>query len=400
MKKVFELKGYLQQYAWGGTHFIPNLLGFDVDNHPYAEYWLGAHSNAPAIVRTVKGDIPLDELIASRPKEFLGERVAEQFGRLPYLFKILDVYEMLSIQVHPTKSEAVKGFIRENELNIPVSAPQRNYKDDNHKPEIMVALGEFWLLHGFLPKQELMEVLQSTAEFNNLIPVFEKHGYKGLYRYVMELPADASDAILKPIANRVLPLFHAHKLSKVSPDYWAAKAFANFGVEGPLDKGIFSIYFFNIVKVEKGEAVFQDAGIPHAYLEGQNIELMANSDNVLRGGLTLKHVDVAELLDHVIFEETVPEILTGVKDQDGKIKTYKSPAPDFELSCIHLDGKQRVSLQSKSLEIFFVLSGKALVSQGDTSLISKKGEAFLVMASADITISSLHGATIYRATIP
>jgi mannose-6-phosphate isomerase len=330
----------------------------------------------------------------------LGSKVWEEFGRLPYLFKVLDVHDMLSIQVHPSKKEAEKGFQRENEKGIPLTAANRNYKDDNHKPEIMVALGDFWLLHGFLPKNDLMAVLNAAPEFQELVPIFEQQGYRGLYQYVMELDAARSDRILKPLAKRILPHFNEGKLAKSSPDYWAAKAISSAARGKPLDRGIFSIYFFNVVVLKKGEAVFQDAGVPHAYLEGQNMELMANSDNVLRGGLTPKHVDVPELLKHVVFEETRPEVLTGIVQEDNIERIYRCPAPDFQLSAIQLKLGQRFFSSSRTSEVFMVIGGKGEVTEGETVLTFDKGDAFVIFANSDFSIHAQKDTVIFRASTP
>ena len=400
MEKVFGLKGRVQHYAWGGQTFIPGLLGIGSDHGPYAEYWLGAHVNAPALVETEEGEIHLDAFLKSNAQVFLGEETYEMFGRLPFLFKVLDVDQMLSIQVHPSKIEAEKGFKKENELGIPLTAPNRNYKDDNHKPEIMVALGEFWLLHGFLPKEDLLEVLQKNPEFKALTALFLKDGYKGLYRYVMELPFAESDKILRPLVNRLLPLYSENKLLKSTPEYWAAKAVSKADITVHLDKGIFSIYFFNILKVNKGEAVFQEAGVPHAYLEGQTMELMANSDNVLRGGLTPKHIDVPELLKHVVFEETKPEVLYGKMDKKGVERQYKSPAPDFELSEVSIHQDNSYGGRSNSVEIYILMDGQAEVTEINSSLVLKKGESFLVLAGAEFQISTSSHAVLYKATTP
>lgn len=400
MRKVFRLKGQIQHYAWGGQEFIPKLLGIVAGDKPYAEYWLGAHENAPSLVETDEGDIPLNTFLNTNSKELLGSKVDQSFGRLPYLFKVLDVEQMLSIQVHPSKSEAEKGFKKENELGIALTASHRNYKDDNHKPEIMVALGEFWLLHGFLPEEDLMGVLRKNKEFSNLIAVFLEGGYKSLYQYVMELPIEESDAILLPLINRILPLYKENKLAKSSPEYWAAKAVVEENKKTHFDKGIFSIYFFNILKVNKGDAVFQDAGVPHAYLEGQNMELMANSDNVLRGGLTPKHVDVAELLKHVIFNETRPRILKGQLDNKGSERIYKSPAPDFELSEITLTNSDTYMNTSRSVEIFILMEGEAQLIDQMKTLGLKKGDCFIAVDGAEIEISTTKNALFYKAGTP
>ena len=356
--------------------------------------------NAPSILKTSDGNKPLDDYLNSNLTELLGSEIAEKFGRLPFLFKILDVNDMLSIQVHPTKKEAEKGFKYENEKGIPLNARHRNYKDDNHKPEIMLALSEFWLLHGFLPKEKLTQVLKSTPEFVQLLPIFEEKGYFDLYKQMMEQSKEESNRLLQPLVNRILPLYKAGKLHKSNPDYWAAKAVDTSEDKTTLDKGIYSIYFFNIVKVNKGEAVFQDAGIPHAYLEGQNMELMANSDNVLRGGLTPKHVDVPELLKHVLFEETTPNIMLGVLQEDGIERIYKSPASDFELSQIAISSLDKYQSIAKTAQILIVIEGGVEVTEGNTSLILDKGQSAFLSAGSDYNFSTADSAILYKATAP
>ena len=399
MSKIFKLKGNIQNYAWGGTHYIPELLDVN-QGKKCAEYWLGAHVNAPSILETSDGDQPLDTYLQNNLEGGLGDSIADKFGRLPFLFKVLDVNDMLSIQVHPAKSEAEKGFNFENKKGIPLNAPNRNYKDDNHKPEIMVALSEFWLLHGFFSKSKLTQVLKSIPEFKGLYAIFEQEGYFGLYKKVMEQSAEESDHILRPLVDRILPLYQSRKLHKSNPDYWAAKAVDSSEDKSVLDKGIYSIYFFNIVEVTKGHAIFQDAGIPHAYLEGQNMELMANSDNVLRGGLTPKHVDVPELLKHVTFEETIPNIMAGELQEDGLERIYKSPAVDFELSRIELLKDSRYASISKTAEILFVIEGEMEILEGSKSLYFHKGEAAFISASAQYEIVTDSSVTIYKATAP
>ncbi|HRI22517.1 MAG TPA: mannose-6-phosphate isomerase, class I, partial [Panacibacter sp.] len=175
--KIFKLKGKVMHYAWGGAHFIPQWMGVENSKHqPYAEYWMGVHPLAPSLLLTDEKAFSLRDNINENPIRFLGERVYKQFGELPYLFKVQDVKEMLSIQVHPSKTEAEKGFAAEEAAGIPANAPNRNYKDKNHKPEVLVALSEFWLLHGFLEKGLMKKTLQSVPEFETLFPVFETQG--------------------------------------------------------------------------------------------------------------------------------------------------------------------------------------------------------------------------------
>ena len=176
---LYLLHGKVQHYSWGGFEFIPRLLG-TVNNgqKPFAEYWLGAHPNFPGVVTAHNNELPLNEFIQQRRSEILGDEVVRQFGSLPFLLKVMDIRRMVSIQVHPSKASAKIGFARENEKGIPVTAAHRNYKDDNHKPELMVALSDFWLLHGFKPAPQLLETLTAIPEFSFLEEEFEKGGYK------------------------------------------------------------------------------------------------------------------------------------------------------------------------------------------------------------------------------
>ena len=400
MPKLFALKGKIQNYAWGGTQYIPNLLGVKNSNNKCAEYWLGAHVNAPSTITTKEGEVTLDAYLKSNPLESLGADIVKKFGRLPFLFKVLDVNDMLSIQVHPTKTEAEKGFKYENEQGIPLTAAHRNYKDDNHKPEIMVALSEFWLLHGFLPKKQLSNRLNETSEFHSLIPVFNEEGYYGLYKKVMEQSVDECNEMLMPLVDCIMPLYLSGKLDKSSPDFWAAKAVDASEDKKVLDKGIYSIYFFNIIRANKGEAIFQDAGIPHAYLEGQNMELMANSDNVLRGGLTPKHIDVPELLKHVAFEETIPNVMLGDLQDDGIERIYSTPAPDFELSKINMTKSDNYQSKAKTAQIIIVIDGEATIKEGTETLDLSKGECVFLESGSYYNISTSSSVVLYKATAP
>ncbi|WP_445747577.1 mannose-6-phosphate isomerase, class I [Polaribacter sp.] len=391
---VFKIKGVIQNYDWGGRDFIPNLLGVAKDGKS-AEYWMGAHDKAPSLITDTNKT--LNDLISEQPEVMLGSKVFEHFGKLPFLFKVLDVNDMLSIQVHPSKEEALKEFEKENRLGIPLSANHRNYKDDNHKPEIMVALGDFWLLHGFQSSSLLKRTLSNTKELIHLLPIFEDYGYQGLYQKVMEETPEQTNSTLQPLIDRVLPLYKANKLQKSSPDFWAARAHQTFSKNGIIDKGIYSIYFFNIVNAQYGEAVFQDAGVPHAYLEGQCIELMANSDNVLRGGLTPKHVDVPELMKHVKFVETIPKLLKGDLQSDGYERIYKTEIQDFELSKIDLNASSTFKTQSKTFEILLLIEGNIEINN---QIQLNKGEVVAISANYNYNIEAKEKATLYRAKSP
>ncbi len=392
-QRLFKIKGIVQHYSWGGYDFIPNLLGIDnKERKPFAEYWLGAHPNHPSWLGDNEN---LFDYIRANASDVLGKEVAGRFSTLSFLFKILDVRQMLSIQVHPGKQSAAIGFAAENEKGIPVTATHRNYKDENHKPELMVALSDFWLLHGFKKGSDLKKTLEAIPEFEFLLNIFKGKGYKGLYEEVMTMSQQKVNDILKPIVDRVIPLYGNNELRKDQEDFWAARAAIHFCKDDDYDRGIFSIYFFNLVHLKKGEGIFQPQGMLHAYLEGQNVEVMANSDNVLRAGLTDKHIDVAELMKHVVFTATLPDIINPVA---AAHKIFASPAEEFELHQYQLQEEETV--ETASAEIWFLLSGAATVEANGEKLVVKRGESFFVKPQTHTIIKPFGLAELFRVAVP
>ena len=389
----FSLKGVVQNYSWGGFEYLPSLLGITgEERRAFAEYWMGAHPNLPSIVE--EKNMPLNQLIDSDKNLYLGQ-AAQDFGSLPFLLKILDVRQMLSIQVHPDKASAIKGFEDEELQGIPVNAAHRNYKDRNHKPELMVALGDFYLLHGFKEKNTLKETLQRVPELQWLVPVFAGSDYRRLYETVMDLPQDKVNEILEPLIDRILPAYENQELSKSSADFWAARAFRDFCKNGQYDRGIFSIYLFNLVYLKKGEGIYQQAGLPHAYLEGQNVEVMANSDNVLRAGLTDKHIDIRELMKHVRFEETIPAIIHPWQAHT----VYTSPAKEFELHHYNLkEGSQE--FRSQSPEILLQMEGETEIIQGPKKLLLHPGRAVYIIPGISYHLATMAGSSLFRVVVP
>ncbi|HEY1214510.1 MAG TPA: hypothetical protein VGE93_12825, partial [Bryobacteraceae bacterium] len=242
--------------------------------------------------------------------------------------------------------------------------------------------------------------LGSVPELAFLVPLFEKKGYQALYRTVMEMPQSEVNGVLQPLLDRILPVYKEGELKKNQEHFWAARAALTYDQPGKVDRGIFSIYFFNLLNLHPGEAIFQDAGLPHAYLEGQNVEIMANSDNVLRGGLTPKHVDVPELLKHIRFEETHPRILPEDYGA-GRIAVFHTPAPDFELSKISLLKGELLTIRAHSAEIFIVMEGKTGVIEAEAEPFSRKaGEAFIAFHQAKFELNAQEDTVIYRAAVP
>lgn len=401
MPGIFRLKGTVKHYDWGGTDFIPSLLQADNnDKLPFAEYWMGVHAQDNCTIELPDHrKVLLKEFLKEHP-EYLGSDVQQHFGHLPYLFKVLDVHKMLSIQVHPEKSAAEKEFARENAEGIRLDSPRRNYKDDNHKPELMVALSDFWLLHGFKPPEELVYTLLNVVELRELLAVFNRSGYEGLYKYVMEMPQEEVNRILQPLIDNLSSLYKEEQPDEYDEDYWVAKAAASFPHNGKIDRGIFSIYLFNLVRLKKGEGIFQDAGVPHAYLDGQNVEIMASSDNVLRGGLTNKHIDVKELMKHVKCEPTHVSIISGEQINAAE-KLYATPAPDFRLTMFELKAGDSISFSPYTAEIILLTEGHAELSNANGSLKLEPGHpSAIVFPGKEIKLASHTGATVFRASVP
>lgn len=394
MKSIYKLQGIVQHYNWGGRRFIPDLLQtINAEGKPFAEYWLGAH---PSAASKLESGTDLQNFIQQHPTEVLGDAVAARFGNLPYLFKILDVAQMLSIQVHPSIESAVAGYEDEETRGISIKAPNRNYKDKNHKPEAMVALSDFWLLHGFKGEDALRTVLQSHNELAFLLPVFEAGGYEALYAEVMNMPQAEVNRVLAPVVERILSLYKEGKLRKDSEDFWAARAALHFCTNGEYDRGIFSIYLFNILHLKPNEGIYQPAGLPHAYLEGQNVEVMANSDNVLRAGLTDKHIEVPELMKHVKFEATHPVVIQA-KETGSQV--YATAAKEFEV--IRHSLHQTWQSNARSATVLFVTDGAADLHSGGEKMKLKKGEAAFVVADTIFSLSPLNGgATVFAASTP
>ena len=398
MNTAYKLQGIHRHYEWGGQSFIPKLMHIDnATSKPFAEYWMGAHPSAPSIVETPEGAVALDQMIAENTIQFLGAKTTDLFGSLPYLFKILDVEKMLSIQVHPSKENAEKGFNKEQIAGLPIDAPHRNYKDQNHKPEVMVALSDFWLLHGFMPAMALKERLTSLTPLHNLLPIFGMDDYAGLYSHFMRLDQPSADKILKPLLEIALDEVAAGKVDKAHPHWWANKYYGGIVPASNIDKGILSIYILNIVNVPKYHGVFQGAGLLHAYLEGQNIELMANSDNVLRGGLTPKHIDIEELLEHIKFEPTYPNMLYGDMKNSNEVQ-FPCPVPDFGLTKITLSQGESYTNETNSFEMFLVLQGEVHLDGIDL----KAGELAAVKAGSTYHIQSTGSETavIFKSFVP
>lgn len=394
LASAYRLRGVVQHYEWGGRSFLPDLLRVDnTEKQAFAEYWLGTHPKGTAKILINGQWENLAEVIMDQPKRWLGKAVTDRFGpELPFLLKILDVDRMLSIQLHPSKEKAQKGFAREEALGIPRLAGHRNYKDRNHKPEFMLAITDFWLLHGFRSPTAIEQTLNDVPGFFPLKAVLAIGGVSALYTYVMQLSQDAVDKLLQPLAK----FLEEHSpTDKEEPHYWAAQAFLDYSENGHYDRGIFSIYWLNLVHLTAGEGIYQGAGIPHAYLEGVNVELMSNSDNVLRGGLTPKHIDVPELLGNIVIDTVVPEPLSGPLTSKG-IKQFTVPVEDFAFAEISLAEGEELYFQVAGPSIYWIVEGEVSIGQERYSV----GESFFTPHYQLVVLRNEHDqpTRLFRAT--
>jgi mannose-6-phosphate isomerase len=416
IERFVKLEGTIQHYAWGGYDFLPQLLNIPNSDHkPFAEYWLGMHANAPATVKHPRMgyDLPLDDYIDILKDTYLSlikekENIPSLQKNVPYLLKLLDIRDMLSIQVHPCKEDSYIGFERENQAGIPLDAFNRSYKDNNHKPELMVALSDFWLLHGFRSPEKLIQIISTIPEFAFMLPLFKEGSYRKLYATLMEMEQEEVNRVLQPLLERIQAGYENDHFTKDDPNFWAARAAFTFNQPGKIDRGIFSIYLLNLVHLKKGEAIFQDAGVLHAYLEGQNIEIMANSDNVLRGGLTHKHIDVAELIRHVTFQATIPQLVSTRKDKATQEHIYETPATDFQLGFYTIREGEEMDIKTDTIDILLLLEGEAKMEEYsfygryryDLFEPSKPGDAYALINSRVYIKGIAPQTVIYRATMP
>ncbi len=377
---IYSLQGAIQRYSWGGYDYIGALLdepSLRQEGEPVAELWFGDHPKAPAIVEDRGRRRPLDRWLAAH-LDTLTREAREGFGeRLSFLLKILDVRLPLSIQVHPDKKQAEIGFAREEAAGIPREAPERLYKDDNHKPEMMVALSPFWLLHGFAEKGQIFERLAQYPALAEVAAIIETLPLDEAYQRIMRAQPETLAAWLLPILEAA-PIDDMHE-----PGYWIQYSSEAMKLSrDALDPGLMCFFLFNIVHLRSGEGLVQIARLPHAYLRGQNIELMAASDNVLRAGLTAKYVALEELLRIVEVNPVKPEILPG--QRQGNVTRYPAGIADFAMELIEIarGNEWRKSLEQAS--ILLCLEGEMTIRCADVRLRIAKGRAALVSAGTTV----------------
>jgi mannose-6-phosphate isomerase len=376
----FLLDNPVQNYAWGSRTAIAELLGRPLPAaEAEAELWIGAHPRAPSRICDPPGLGTLAAAIEADPVGLLGPDVCERFGNeLPFLLKVLAAAEPLSIQAHPNREQARRGWHRENDEGIPLDAPRRNYRDPNHKPELVCALSSFVALKGFRPPADIASGLAPVAgpelrlEVGRLDRERTSAALRALFTRLMTLEEEEREALIQRA------LAEADRRGRREPAWeWVTRLHARY----PGDIGVLAPLYLNLVTLAGEEALFLPAGELHTYLEGTAVEIMANSDNVLRGGLTPKHIDVPELLAVLTFEGRPPEVLHP--QAAGRSETvFRTPTEEFELGLLRVsrDGPH-VSPPGRGVEILLGLEGEAVLRATGRDLPLGRGSAVFVPAT-------------------
>ena len=370
-----KLINSVQNYAWGSKTALTDLYGIaNPDNLPMAELWMGAHPKSSSKIEDASGQVrSLRDVIDADKAALLGDKVANRFGELPFLFKVLCADQPLCIQVHPNKKASELGFAKENAAGIPLDAAERNYKDPNHKPELVFALTPFLAMNAFREFSEIISLLQPVAGAHNAIAHFLENpnaeALSELFASLLNMQGEEKShalAVLKAALNSQQgePWDTIRVISASYPD----------------DSGLFSPLLLNVVKLNPGEAMFLFAETPHAYLNGVALEVMANSDNVLRAGLTPKYIDIPELVANVKFvAKPAAELLTQPV-KNGAELDFPIPVDDFAFS-LHDLSADETAIAQESAAILFCVEGEATLHKDSERLVLKPGESAFVAAN-------------------
>lgn len=379
----FKIFPALQNYAWGGETYISDFLGTTKRKEKIAEAWYGDHPLGSAVIEG--STFTLAEWIKANPAS-LGKASIDTYGsHLPFLLKILDVKDMLSIQLHPTKEAAEIGYKIENENGVSLSAPDRNYKDQNHKPEILFALSDFWMLQGFAPLEEI------KTRFKKVLPDWKlehNEDWESLFNKIFNLNPSEGIIAIKSLQSNLRNL---NTQNKNHIYHWLAKAIDTFPPENDkIDIGFIVMLLLHVQYLKPGQVGYQAPGVLHAYLEGQNIELMANSDNVLRGGLTQKHIDKIELKKHVDFSQAGQCLVPAIYLMEDEA-AFTPPVNDFMLK--HFCVKQNVvkELQFETASILLIRSGKLRLNEKEYN----QGESIFIPAYQKVDVHTVSGNAEY-----
>lgn len=403
------LRGAIRTYAWGSRTAIAEFTGRPVPAaHPEAELWFGAHPGDPAWLETENGKASLLHALTTDPEGQLGSAVRARFGEaLPFLVKVLAADEPLSLQAHPSAEQAAEGYRREERLGIPVTSPVRNYRDTSHKPELLVALQPFEALAGFRPAARTIDLLRALAvsDLDPFIDLLDDQsdadGLRALFTTWITAPQPDIDVLVPAVLDGAI-----NYVTSGATEFAAeARTVLELGERYPGDAGVLAALLLNRISLSPGEAIFLPAGNLHTYLRGVALEIMANSDNVLRGGLTPKHVDVPELLRVLDFTPTTEAQLRPPMHRDGLSLVYDTPADEFAACVLTLDGDHlghEVDAPSRhdGPQILLCIEGAVTVHGKLGKLKLERGAAAWVAADdGPIRLDADQPTKLFRATV-
>ena len=387
---MWQLTNGVRFYPWGSRTVIPELLGKPAPaERPHAELWVGAHPDEPSVLSDGR---PLHQAIAADPVALLGAPVVERFGaRLPFLMKVLAADTPLSLQAHPTTEQAEAGYAAEESAGIPHDDPTRTFKDPFHKPELLLALTTFEALCGFRPVEESLHCLAKlqVPELKPTIAALARGGLRAVIPQLLALAGERRTELVDAVSTAAARFVAAHDPEFINTYRWAATLARIY----PGDPGVVISLMCNHLKLAPGEAVFLPAGNLHAYLSGAGVEVMASSDNVLRGGLTAKHLDLAALIEVLDFHDGRVPVIHPVLGPGGL--RYPVPVADFDLTRCHLDEQVGV-LTTRGPQVLFCTEGSAVLASADGELTLEKGRSAFVPAGAPVNARG--PAVLYRAT--
>lgn len=369
-----KMTNAIQNYAWGSVDALTRLYGIaNPSGKPMAELWMGAHPKSSSQLADTGGHShSLRAVIDNDPVKQLGTEVAERFGELPFLFKVLCADQPLSIQVHPSKRAAEVGYAKENAAGIPLDAPERNYKDPNHKPELVFALTPFLAMNGFRELDDIASLLHPLSAAHPDIAAFlQQPNIAHLTILFASLLAMSGEQKAQALA-----ILNSTLKNQQGEPWDTIRFIARFY---PDDSGLFSPLLLNVVKLAPGEAMFLYAETPHAYLNGVALEVMANSDNVLRAGLTPKFIDIPELLANLQFRPQAASSLLTQAKSDGDELLFSVPVEDFAFSLHNLTATAQ-PLAQQSAAIVFCLEGEAKLEKQGQQVILQPGESCYIAA--------------------
>jgi mannose-6-phosphate isomerase len=387
---MWPLMNTVRHYPWGSRTVIPELLGeASPADRPHAELWLGAHPDAPSVL---SDGTPLDKAIEEQPGALLGAEVRQRFGdRLPFLMKVLAAERPLSLQAHPTSEQAEAGYAAEEAAGVPRDDPTRTFKDPFHKPELLLALTTFEALCGFRPVEESLHCLAKlqVSQLKPTIAALARGGLRAAIPQLLALSGKRRTELVSAVAEAAARFVAAHDPEFINTYRWAASLAETY----PGDPGVVISLLCNHLKLAPGEAVFLPAGNLHAYLSGAGVEVMAGSDNVLRGGLTAKHVDLAALIEVLDFADRRVPVIHPVLGPGGL--RYPVPVEDFDLTRCQLDA-QSGSLTTRGPQVLLCTEGTAVLASPDGEVTLEKGGSAFVPAGVPVTARG--PAVLYRAT--